>query len=66
MEERKHKKPHKKSCRRNDVGNGGDFLRGKIKKGQEKVGSVATDSDNLENSKELRREAHDTQSFSRI
>ena len=43
------------------MGNGGD-LNGKIiKRAQERVGSVAADPDNLENSKEAGREAQRTQ-----
>ncbi|CAM9571103.1 unnamed protein product, partial [Ascophyllum nodosum] len=57
-EAKKSKKPHK-SCRRH-VGNGGD-LGGKRKNVQERVGSVAADPDNLENSKEVGGEAQGTQ-----
>ena len=51
-EAKKGKKPHK-SCRRHDVGNGGD-LSGKRKKcRKERVGPVAVNNqDNLDNNKE--------------
>ena len=47
---KKHKKTSK-NCRR-DVGNGGDLGGKRKKRRQERVGSVAADPDNLENSKE--------------
>ena len=59
-EAKKGKKPHK-SCRRH-VGNGGD-LGGKTRR-QERVCSVAANSDNLENKKEAGGGAQGTQGLS--
>ena len=56
----KKRKKSKRSCR-GDVGNGGDDLganRGKPR--QERVGSVAANPDNEENSKEVDREVQGT------
>ena len=57
-EAKKRKKRHK-SCRR-DVGNGGDLGATRKKRRQDNVGAVATDPDNLKNSKEARRGAQGT------
>ena len=61
-EGKKHKKPHN-SCRR-DVGNGGDSGVERKQRFQERVGSLAADLDNLENSKKIGRDAQGTQGLS--
>ena len=59
---KKCKKPHT-SCRRDDIGSGGD-LRGKRKQRiQERIRSLAADPDNIDNSKEAWREAQGAQSL---
>ena len=55
-ERKKRKKPHE-SCRR-DVGNGGAYR--EKQRRQERVGSVASDPDNLENSRKAGGEAQGT------
>ena len=60
---KKRKKSHN-SCRR-DVGNGGDVGVKRKKRRQERVGSVAADPDNLENSKKAGRDAKGTQGISK-
>ena len=45
------------------MGNGGDLNGKRKKRRQERVGSVAADPDNLENSKKAGREAQSTQSL---
>ena len=62
-EAKKHKKPHR-SCRC-DMGNGGDLGGREKKRRQEKVGSVAADPDNLENSKKAERDAQGSQGLSK-
>ena len=62
-EAKKRKKPHK-SCRRY-VRNGKDLGWKRKKRRQERVGSVAANPDNLENSKEARGEAQGTQGLSK-
>ena len=59
----KRKKPHK-SCRR-DVGNGGDLGGKRKKRSQERVGPVAADQHNIENSKEAGGAAQGTQVLSK-
>ena len=51
---KKRDKPHK--SRRRDVGNGRDLNEERKLRRQERVGSVAADSDNLENGKKVRGE----------
>ena len=58
-ETKKRKKPRKSS--RRDVGNGGDLSIKRKSSRQERVRSVATDPDNLENSREAGREAQGPQ-----
>ena len=62
-EAKKHKKPHK-SCRRR-VGNGGDLDGKRIKRRKERVGTVASHTDNLENTKGAGGGAQRTQSLSK-
>ena len=54
-------KPYK--CCRRDVGNEGDLGGKRNNRRQERVRSVASDPDNLENSKGTEREAQDSQSL---
>ena len=55
----KRKKPHSSS--RRDVGNGGDLGVKREKRSQERVESVAVDTDNVKNSKKAGRGAPGTQ-----
>ena len=62
-EAKKRKEPHK-SCI-SDVGNGSDLGGKRKKRGRERIGSVASDLDNLENSTEAGGEAQGTQGSSK-
>ena len=59
---KKRDKPYK--SRRRNVGNGRDLNEEIKKRRQERVGSVAVESDNLENTKKAGREAQCTQGLS--
>ena len=61
---KKRTNPHN-SCRC-DVGNGADLGGNRKERRQERVGSVSTDPDYLENSKEAEREAQGTQAQGKI